>query len=506
MSDVPTTPESDAHQGGRTVRRSLVLSFSDRYIRLVLQVTGVAILARLLTPQDYGVFTIGMVVVSMTQALRDFGVISYVMQEKDLTNDRVRTAHGVSLLIGCAAAAIIAGGSGWIADFYANDGVRRVLLVLSGNFLLLPLGSIVLALLRREMNFTALFYINIAASLLNNGVAVALAFLGAGYMSMAWGSLASASGICVLGAMLRPRRYSLLPSLVEWRRIASFGVVASAGILVGEIGQRTPQLVIGRFLGVQALGIYGRASGLVAIFNEVVTTAVAPVAVSAFALQHRSGAGLKHEFLRAVALLTGIALPFFAFVGIMAYPVVHVLYGPTWDEAVPLTRILCVAEAIAVLAALNWYVFQAKGEVRMNLQTQLITQPIAIGLVFIAANFSITVVAYVVVLISLVTIGVSFAFIVRTIRASLIDAVIASAKSLVVTAASAVAPVIVVLTFRIDADHVWLPLVVAAAGAALGWLASAGLFGHELYAELVSVLAHLPVWRRKGPPRDNPAT
>ncbi len=504
MSDVLTTPETDAPPGDRTVRRSLALSFADRYIRLILQVTGVAILARILTPQDYGVFTIGMVVVSLTQALRDFGVVTYVMQEKDLTNDRVRTAHGVSLMIGCAAAAVIAGSSGWIADFYHNDGVRRVLLVLSVNFVLMPFGSIALALLRREMNFVALFYVNITVSLLNNGVAVVLAFLGAGYMSMAWGWFAAGGAMCVMGALLRPRQYSLLPSLVEWRRITSFGVIASAGILINEMGLRAPQLVIGSLLGVQALGIYGRASGLVAIFDQVVTTAAGPVAVSAFALQHRSGAGLKDEFLRSIALLTGIALPFFAFVGIMAYPVVHVLYGPTWDEAVPLTRILCLAEAVTTLAAFNWYVFQAKGEVRMNLRIQLVTQPIVIGLVVIAAYFSITVVACAGVLAAMVTIAVSFASIARTIRASLIDAVAASARSLAVTAASAVAPAIVVLTFRIDADHVWLPLLVAAAGAALGWLAGAGLFGHELFAELVSALGHLPLWRRKGPPRGNP--
>ena len=100
-----------------TVRRSLLLSFSEKYVSLLIQVLATAVLARLLSPADYGVYGVALVIVSIITLLRDFGAISFIMQERDLTEDRLRTVYGVSLVIGIVAGGAIAGASGSIANF-----------------------------------------------------------------------------------------------------------------------------------------------------------------------------------------------------------------------------------------------------------------------------------------------------------------------------------------------------------------------------------------------------
>lgn len=470
------------------VRRSLVLSFVERYASILINVLATAILARLLTPGDYGVYTVGIVIVSITAAIRDFGVITFLVQEKNLTESHVRSAYGVSLLLGIVIGGLIAVSSGWIADFYGNDGVREVLLVLAVNFLLMPFSSTVMALLRREMNFTALLWISLGSTVVNFGTSIALALAGYGYMSLAWGTLSGAVVTCAMAAAMRPTQYRIIPSLKDWRRITSFGIVAVAGIFLGELGFRTPELVVGRLLALDAVGIFGRADGLTTMFNRMVTTAVAPVVVAAFALQHRTGNPLRQQFLSAMALMTGIAWPFFAFLALMASPIINVIFGPTWGAAIPITRVLCIAASVTVLADLNWFVIQAMGEVKKNLWAQLITQPVTITIVIAAAQFNLAVVSGSLIVAAAFAVIVSYRVIAEIIGATLDDVVRRSVKSVGVTMCSMVAPAIVVCVMRTDGDHLWLPLAVASCGTAVGWLAGVLLLQHELRSELVRVL------------------
>src|SRR5665213_1354771 len=83
-----------------SVRRSLTLSFAERYLGIVIQFAATVTLARMLTPGDYGVYTLSLIIVNITGVLRDFGAVSFLIQEKNLSEISVRTAYGMSLLIG----------------------------------------------------------------------------------------------------------------------------------------------------------------------------------------------------------------------------------------------------------------------------------------------------------------------------------------------------------------------------------------------------------------------
>lgn len=493
----PIKMSGEMRNASGRIRRSLVLSFAERYAAILINFVATAILARLLTPSDYGIFIVGTVIVAIPAILRDFGVLTFLIQEKDLTQDNVRTAYGISLLFGVVLGAAIAISSGWIAEFYGNDGVRRVLLVLAVNFVLTPFGSAVLALLRREMDFVALLWISLASILITASVSIFLALIGFGFMSLAWANLAGAIVTFIMAAIKRPKQFSILPSLKDWRRIMSFGLVATAGILVGEISLRMPELVIGRLLGLAPVGIFGRADSLTNMFNRLVTTGVAPVVVAAFATQHRGGGALKEPFLRAMALMTGLAWPFFGLAALMASPIVHIAFGNGWDAAIPIGRTLCIASSVAVLSNLNWYVLQATGAVAKNLWVQLITQPVAILLVIMAAEFDLVVVTGALIVAASVSVVVSYRFIDRLIGASLDEVVRGSAKSAGVTGCSMVVPILVVLLMRTDGDHIWAPLALASAGAVAGWLLGVRLFRHEFSKEIERFAARFPLWSRE---------
>jgi O-antigen/teichoic acid export membrane protein len=473
-----------------SVRKSLLLSFTERYLAFIVQIATMAILARLLSPADYGVYTVAAVTVSLTQTLRDFGSIGFILQERELTPARVRTVYGVSLVIGCLAAACVIAASGKIADFYQNDTVRNALLVLSINFLLLPYASLILVLLRRDMQFDTLLKINFVSVLANCILAIILARLGFAAMSLAWGSVAGSIATCIMGmATRRSRPYGLSPTLSEWRRVVSFGTIATASVLVSSIGEEAPDLIVGRFLGVEALGLYGRASGIVAAFNRLISSSIAPVAVSALALRHRSGAEMRSEFITGTTMITGVAWPFFAFLGLMAFPIVRILCGDAWDAAVPVARILSISGAIAALANLNQLALQAKGAVKESLKLHLLVQPIVIGAIVLGAQFDLRAVGGAFIFGSIVFLIASYRYLDKLIGVSLVDVVVAARASLVVTATSSIGPAIVLAEMSAGESVQWIPLALASASAVIGWLVGILLSHHLLARELMDIMA-----------------
>ncbi len=134
-----------------TFRISLVWSFLDKYSSLVITTATTIILSRLLTPVDVGIYSISSSLVGFAHMLRDFGIGTYILQEKHLSEIRLRTALGISILVGWTTAAFLALVSWPMGVYYGEAGVGEVTLVLAGNFVLLPFGSIFMVQLRRDM-------------------------------------------------------------------------------------------------------------------------------------------------------------------------------------------------------------------------------------------------------------------------------------------------------------------------------------------------------------------
>ena len=158
-----------------TVRRSLLLSLAERYFGILIQLISFFVLARLLTPAQIGLYSVAAATIGLAQVVRDFGIGSYLIQETDITPERVRTAFTLTGLISLASFLILVGCAPWLAGFYDHPQLGLILQVLAINFLLIPFSSTALALLRRSMNFKALFWIATVANLISTVGAIACA-------------------------------------------------------------------------------------------------------------------------------------------------------------------------------------------------------------------------------------------------------------------------------------------------------------------------------------------
>lgn len=482
----------DNEQKQRTsVRQALSLSFVQRLVGLVFSFGSVVIISRLLTPAEVGVFSVAAGLVALINMLRDFGVSEFVVQEPALDEALVRTVFTINLLIAWVLGGIIVAASGAIGAFYGDPGVTRVLKVLGFVFFLLPFGTTAMALLNRELEYGKLAKIRISESIIRSCTAVALAYAGFTYMSIAWASVAGISAL-IIGCTLWGWRYRVKGlSFAHWKRVLHFGSNRTISDIASQLGEQSASLVIGKMLGMTDAGLFSRGYGVVNMYRTNVLGAIGAVAFPAFAREHREHATAPELFLKALVYTTGISWPFFACNVILAYPVINILFGAQWDAAIPLMRLLCFAALIGTLMFQCNRFLVALGRVRAVTRVELQYQTVRVGITIGAAFHGVTAVAASQVLVYIIATVLYYrkmriydALAVRKCARALVPSIVA-------TLGACAVPAVVVLWPGFVARHMLLALALALVGGGAGWLLAIVLTRHPLLDELRWVVSRV---------------
>lgn len=345
-----------------SVRRSLVWMLLSQGGLFVLQFGGSVAMARLLTPYEMGIFAVAYAIVGILSTIRALGLSSFIIREPDLKPDIVATSFTINAILAVTTAAGIAALSGIGGSWLGDPGVSRVLLLLAFSPLLNILELVPIACLERNGAFHVLGPLNLGRVATSTTVTIALAVLGFSYMSIAWGSLASTL-LGVIWANIAGRRFiSLRFGLRQWRRVARFGVQILMIGALGNVASRLSDLLIGRVIGLSALGLYSRASGLNGLLLDNIHSVVARIVFVDFSERVRRGLPLRESYLKIVAMVTGLLWPAFAGLAILAGPVIRTIYGPVWISAAPLLSLLSIAALIGTSLTMTGEIFVVSGE------------------------------------------------------------------------------------------------------------------------------------------------
>jgi len=469
------------------IRRALAIAFAQKYALTALHLVTTVVLARLLAPSEIGVFAVGNAVVSMTEVFRDFGVGTYLIQSRQVTLERIRTAFTVTLLLSLLVSGALVLLADMITTFYREAGVRDVLYVAAANFLIVPFAATVMSLLRRDMAFGAIARINLVSTVSYGVAVIALAALGFGYMSLAWAMISSSLLGAAAAVLHRPDLRIFRPSLGDWRQVMSFGSLSSATAILNGLYANLPQLILGRILDFAAVGLYSRALMLSQLFDRLVLDAVNPVVLPAFAKTVRSGEMLKTPYLRAVEYMTALQWPFLLCLALLANPAVELLLGGQWHAVVPLVRIIALASLCLFPAFLTYPLLVAAGRVRDTLTMSLITVPASLALLFAASLFGLEAVAASMFLAAPLQVYVALVFIRRQVPFTWRELAAALRKSAVVALGAAAVPGAYVALAGWRFDLSVAEGVIAGTGAVLGWLVALVITKHPVMTELSGI-------------------
>lgn len=338
-----------------SARQALAFAFLDRYASLVISVASSMVIARLLSPAQVGIYSVAMGLIAFIATLRDMGAGQYLLQEKELTRERVAAVWAMQLGMGALLGLLVLAIAWPAARFYEQAELVAIFGVVALNFFVNPVGSLTYAWLMREMNFQALALMRFSATLTTALVSIALAWQGVGAISLAWGSLAGTLMQALVASHYRPAHFPWLPSTRELRRVLAFGSRMTGVSLLQTLREAAPELFLARLQGVAAAGYFSRANGLVAMFLRLVMDATANVAQALFAQKARAGEGLAEAFLRATAYVTVLGWSFSALLLWLAHPIVLLLYGAQWESSVPVVRVM----ALAMMLMVPWSLCQA---------------------------------------------------------------------------------------------------------------------------------------------------
>ncbi|MCK7578236.1 MAG: lipopolysaccharide biosynthesis protein [Chromatiales bacterium] len=363
----------------------MALSFAQRNSTLIIQFISSLIIVRLLTPHEIGIFSIGSVIVSFTHVVRDLGVSNYLIQERELTPDRIRAAQSILILTSWGMALLIFLLAEPLAVFYTEPGVALTLWVLALSFLLLPIGAVTVALLTREMAFGRIFLINISGVIVHNATSILLAWLGFGFISLAWGAVAGVVTAMIGSLIVRSATQPWLPGVRAWRRVFSAGSKLSGTSILYEIGLGGPELITGRMLGLEALAYYSRAFGAGTMALRALVDSLLPVAIPFFAQQARTGTDAASSYLRGLAYMSVLSFPLFFCLAVTAEPLIHLLYGSQWLQAARPMQILCIGFGFLAITNIAGAVLVGAGLLGTNLRMQAMFQPLKLVFAFVGS-------------------------------------------------------------------------------------------------------------------------
>jgi O-antigen/teichoic acid export membrane protein len=483
-----TSPVTATARAAMTIRGALVMAFVNRYAVLAVNFAAMMLLARLLTPAQTGLFSVAASIVLLAQSIRDFGIAEFLVQEKDLTSAKIRTAFGMTLVLSWTLGAAIFASRNWIAAGYRTPELGELIGIVACSFAVAPFSSTVLALLNRDMAFGVLFRISVASNIMNSVVSITFAYLGWGAMALTLGMLAGNVTTAVVAALSARSWDHYIPSLREWRTLASFGAYMSGASIVNQMGGRAPDLIIGRLLGYQALGLYNRASGIVALFYDLVVSSVQAVAFPGFSRAYRAGEDLRGQYLRTATLISGAVLPVLAMLAILAQPLVRFLLGDQWLVAAALVPLLCIGTGMEAIAPMVTPFLSATGAVRMVLPIALYTRIAQIVMIGCLANFSITWIAAGQIGLGCVGLCVNARYLRRCAGVRITDLLSAARPSVMVAGLTVVLPLAGLLALRnAGVASPWLTMMVGGALAGIGWIGSIFALGHPLRREVLTI-------------------
>lgn len=345
-----------------SVRRSLAWAFSGQFVTFAVQFAGSIAIARLLSPSELGIYAISMAALGLVQVFATFGIASYIVREAELAPGTLDTAFTVNALLALGLTAILIGLSFVAAPVLGDARAGSVLQVVALSNLLGILSFRPAAMLQREMQFKLLSIISVTNGLVQTLGTVAFALSGASYMSPAYASLLAACIGTALTLLFGREHVGFRPSRAGWRPITTFGLQMMSVSGVATITGKLSDLILGRLLGVAALGLYGRASNLSGqIFDNLYGTATRVVFVQ-LSKDYREGGPWRTTYLRGFAMITAFMWPLLSGLAILSRPVTLLLYGEKWLPAAWPLSALMVAQVIGVGFGMNWELFVLRGE------------------------------------------------------------------------------------------------------------------------------------------------
>lgn len=344
----------------------------------LLRIGSLMVLGRLLEPRDFGLVGMVTAIIGVLNLFKDFGLSTATVQRANVTEEQLSTLFWVNLLVGAILGLLAFAIAPVVTGFYHEPRLFAVTAVMAAGFLFNAAGVQHGAILQRQLRFTASAIIEIIALAVGVVVGIGMALKGYGYWALVVMTIVSpfVSTLCswfVTGWIPgMPRRGVGIRSMLRFG-----GTITLTGLIV-YLAYNLEKILLGRYWGAEALGVYGRAYQLVNIPTENLNSAAGGVAFATLSRVRGDLTRFKSYFLKGYSLVLALTIPITIVSALFADDLILVLLGPKWNGTATVFRLL--APTILIFAMINplaWLLFSL-GMVGRSLKVALVLAPLVI--------------------------------------------------------------------------------------------------------------------------------
>jgi O-antigen/teichoic acid export membrane protein len=360
----------------------------------VLQLVVLAILARLLTPADFGVVSAALIVIALSGIVSQLGMGPALVQRPVLERRHIDTAFAASVFLDTLLGAVIWLGAPIVSGFFRIGNVEPVLRALAWVFPLQGLATVAESLMTRELRFRSLASLDVISYGVGYGVVgITLALLGRGVWALVAAQIAQNVIKTAILLSWQPPRLRSVPQWRAFQDLMYFGGGFTVAKIANQLAAQGDYLVVGRFLGPAALGYYGRAFNLMSAPASGFGTVLDAVLFPAMARVQTSAQRLAAAYRRGLALIALTFLPLSLCLFLLAPEVIHVMLGPHWTPVIAPFQVLVAGMLFRSSSKIADSLTRATGAVYRRAWRQILYAGLVIGGAWVGKHWGITAVA-----------------------------------------------------------------------------------------------------------------
>jgi O-antigen/teichoic acid export membrane protein len=351
----------------------------------ILRLCYLAVLARLLSPNDFGLVAMVLVITGIFDLFTTAGLSSATIQKAEVSNQQVSNLFWINVLVGTTLALLCAASASFMAEFYREPSLFWITVAMASGFVFNALGVQHSALLQRDMRYVTLSVLDTLSQGGSILLGIAMAFAGYGYWALVAAAVAGPA-IHTTGCWLatgwlpdRPRAGAGIRSMLH------FGGTITLNSLTVYIGYNAEKVLLGRFWGADTLGLYTRAVQLINLPVSMTNAAIGGVFFSALSRLQEDPVRLRAFFLKGYSLVMAVTMPATIFSALFADDIIAVVLGPNWMQAATIFRLMTPTILVfGIINPLSWLLLSV-GLQRRSLHVGLVLAPLvfasyAIGL------------------------------------------------------------------------------------------------------------------------------
>ncbi|MHB8840629.1 MAG: MOP flippase family protein [Candidatus Aquicultor sp.] len=308
----------------------------------VLQILQLTILTRLLSPHDFGLVAIAMVIIGFAQVFVDMGISNAIIYRQDTTHEQLSSLYWLNVIAGIAVFGLMVICIPLFVRFYNEPRLSGLIFWAALSFIVMPFAQQFQILLQKELLFNRLAKVEIVGAVFGASIAILAAILRQGSYSLVWGWLTTVMvrSLLLIGLGWREWRPSFHFARVDLKGYTSFGLYQMGERSINYFATNLDKLLIGRLLGTTSLGYYSVAYQLMlrpmSLLNPMITKVVFPLLSK---IQH-DNTRLNRGYLQMTEVISFMSMPVYLGMLAVARPLMHLLLGSGWDPSVTVFQIL----------------------------------------------------------------------------------------------------------------------------------------------------------------------